>query len=207
MRAQSRRTRWTDMPLALWLLAAPLNVAGAQAIADQLAYCKDEGAAAQARIEACTQVVVQAKDDDDLRAEALLQRGVLYEFGGDKDAALADYSEVIKLDPASAVAYFNRGNVHDQMGDRDRAIADYTEAVRLDPSDPDVFNNRGQAYDAKGEADLAIADYTQSIRLNRETRARSSIAALPMRTRANTTSPSPTSTRPSGSTLAMRRPM
>ena len=168
MRAEPRRTRWTDMPLALWLLAAPLNVAGAQAIADQLAYCKDEGAAAQARIEACTQVIVQARDDDDLRAEALLQRGVLYEFGGDKDAALADYSEVIKLDPASAVAYFNRGNVHDQMGDRDRAISDYTEAIRLDPSDPDVFNNRGQAYDGKGEADLAIADYTQSIRLNRE---------------------------------------
>ena len=109
-----------------------------------------------------------AKDDDDIRTEALLQRGVLYEAAGDREAAIRDYSEVIKIDPTSAVAYFNRGNVHDQMGEHERAIADYTEAIKLDPTDADVFNNRGQSYDAKGEPDLAIADYSQSIRLNRD---------------------------------------
>ena len=115
--------------------------------------CKNEDVGTQKRIEACTSVVDLAKDDDDLRAEALLQRGVLQEFAGDKDAAVKDYSEVIKLDPSSAVAYFNRGNVYDQMGEHDRAIADYTEAIKIDPTDPDVFNNRGQAYDAQGESD------------------------------------------------------
>ena len=65
MRAEPRRTRWTDMPLALWLLAAPLNVAGAQAIADQLAYCKDEGAAARSDYRKALEIVPdhdEAKD-------------------------------------------------------------------------------------------------------------------------------------------------
>ena len=170
MSGERRRAKWMDVPLALalWLLLAQTGGAGAQAVADQLAVCKNEDVGTQKRIEACTSVVDLAKDDDDLRAEALLQRGVLQEFAGDKDAAVKDYSEVIKLDPSSAVAYFNRGNVYDQMGEHDRAIADYTEAIKIDPTDPDVFNNRGQAYDALGESDSAIADYSESIRLNRD---------------------------------------
>ena len=56
MRAGRRRTRWADVPLALalWLLMAPLDGAGAQAIAEQLAACKNEGAGTQTRIDACT---------------------------------------------------------------------------------------------------------------------------------------------------------
>ena len=49
-----------------------------------------------------------------------MQRGVLYEQGGDREAAIKDYTEAIKLDPSNAVAYFNRGNAYDQMGEHDR---------------------------------------------------------------------------------------
>ena len=156
------------LALALGLLAVQGNGAAAQAVADQLAACKNDSGSTQTRIDACTWVIGNTKDNDDIRAEALLQRGVLNEFAGNKEAAIEDYSAVIELDSTSAVAFFNRGNVHDQQGDYDRAIADYTEAIKLDASDPDVFNNRGQAYDNKGEYDLAIADYSESIRLNRD---------------------------------------
>ena len=170
MRGRRRRTRWADLALALGLglVAAPTEGARAESIADQLAVCKDENDSTQARISACTRAIQQGKDDDDILTEALLQRGVLYELAGDKEAAIGDYSEVIKLDPTSAIAFFNRGNVHDQLGDLDRALADYSEAIKLDPSDPDIYNNRGQVYDAKGDPDAAIADYSQSIRLSRD---------------------------------------
>src|SRR5260221_6762604 len=98
MRPERRRTKWAHVRIAvaLWLVITPMGGAGAQAIADQLAACKNEGASTQTRIDACTQVIGLAKDDDDIRTEALLQRGVLYELAGEKDAAIGDYSEAIK---------------------------------------------------------------------------------------------------------------
>src|SRR6185436_3349445 len=125
------------------VLALSADQASAQAIAEQLAACKNEGAAVESRIAACGRTIKDTKDDE-MRGEALIQRGVLYEQTGNREAAIKDYTEAIKLDPTSAVAFFNRGNAYDQLGDYDRAIADYTEAIKLDPNDPDVYNNRGQ---------------------------------------------------------------
>ena len=182
--------------------------AAAQAVADQLAVCKNENVGTQARIEACTRASDRARTTTTSCTEALLQRGVLYEFAGDKEAAIKDYSEVIKLDPTSAVAYFNRGNVYDQMGEHDRAIADYSEAIKLDPSDPDIFNNRGQAYDAKGESRLGdrrllAVDPSQPRQFARLLQPRPGL-----RQQVPTTSgPSPISTRRSSSIRAMPRPM
>ena len=168
-RARHGWQAWARAPLALaaWALLSAAATQ-AQAIAEQLAACKAEGAVVEARISACSKVIEGAKDDEEIRAEAHLQRGVLHELAGNREAAISDYSEIIKLDPTNAVAYFNRGNAYDQLGEHDLAIADYTEAIKLDPTDPDAFNNRGQAYDNKGEYDLAIADYTESIRLAKD---------------------------------------
>ena len=44
-------------------------------------------AAREARIRACTWIIDKAKDDEDIRAEAHLQRGVLHELAGDREAA------------------------------------------------------------------------------------------------------------------------
>ncbi len=168
MRSWPRRLLWSAAPLAIAasLLVAPAGRAMAQAIAEQLATCKKESGSLPTRIAACTWIIDKAKDNEDIRIEAHLQRGVLHERAGDKEAAIKDYGDVIALDAGNALAYFNRGNVYDQQGDHDRAIADYTQAIKIDATDPDVFNNRGQAYDYKGDYALAIADYTESIRLN-----------------------------------------
>src|SRR5262249_22107238 len=88
-------------PLSCWPCAA-------QAVADQLALCKTETHPAQLRIGACTRVIDGAADNNELKVEALLQRGVLYELGGEPEAAIADYSQVIVLDATSAIAHFNR---------------------------------------------------------------------------------------------------
>jgi tetratricopeptide (TPR) repeat protein len=52
---------------------------------------------------------------------------------GDRDKAIADYTEAIRLAPKCAEAYTNRGISYYEKGEQDKAIADYTEAIRLDP--------------------------------------------------------------------------
>ena len=115
-----------------------------------------------ARITACRRVI---EEPDGRRGDRASRRSCsaacCTSRPANREAAITDYSEAIKLDPTNALAYFNRGNAYDQLGEHDLAIADYTEAIKLDPTDPDAFNNRGQAYDNKGEFDLAIADYTR----------------------------------------------
>src|SRR5262245_47728546 len=98
MTAWHWKQAWATLPLALtvWLLM-PLAASHAQAIAEQLAACKGETGSAEARIRACTQVIDEAKDDEEIRAEAHLQRGVLHESAGNRDAAIKDYSEIIKI--------------------------------------------------------------------------------------------------------------
>ena len=104
----------------------------------------------------------QIKPDD---AYVYFSRGVDREGKQDWDAAIADYSEAIRLKPDYATAYFGRGNTRDSKGDLNGAIADYTEAIRLQPDNASAYFNRGNTRDSKGDMDGAIADYTEAIRL------------------------------------------
>jgi len=90
----------------------------------------------------------------------------LYSNKGDNDRAIADYTEVIKLDPKHTDAYNNRGNAYYNKNNYDQAIADYTEAIRLNPKFADAYNNRGNAYLNKNDYNRAIADYNEALRLN-----------------------------------------
>ncbi|GHV63608.1 hypothetical protein AGMMS49587_14200 [Spirochaetia bacterium] len=81
------------------------------------------------------------------------------------DLAIEDYSQIIRIDPANAVAYGHRGGLNNRKGKYDDAIADLTEALNIDP----VKNNyawglRADAYYRKCEYDKAIADYTEMIK-------------------------------------------
>jgi tetratricopeptide (TPR) repeat protein len=94
------------------------------------------------------------------------QKGKTYLEKGDSDAAIAAFTEAIRLDPKLANAYSDRGVAYEGKGEIDKAIADYTEAIRLDPKTALAYYNRGIAYARKGDLDKAIADYTEVIRLN-----------------------------------------
>ncbi len=65
------------------------------------------------------------------------QAGVFYNQGvahcekGELDAAIADYSEVIRLNPADAYAYYARGGAHSQNGNQAKAEADFAKAKEL----------------------------------------------------------------------------
>ena len=103
-------------------------------------------------------------------AGVFLDRGITLASQGEFGAAIADFTEAIRLDPNNAAAYFNRALAYAHKGDYDRAIADYSQALAVAPLDPDkevfVYNKRGVAYHRKADYARARTDYTRVLQLD-----------------------------------------
>src|SRR6187455_3304441 len=97
---------------------------------------------------------------------ASFKRGIAYGSKGEYERAIADFSETVRLDPKSVLAFRNRGLAYDKKGDYDRAVADFSEAIRLDPKYALAFYSRGLTYGTKGDNERAINDFNEAIRLN-----------------------------------------
>ena len=67
-------------------------------------------------------------------ADAFSNRGNAHDDKGDRNAAIADYNEAIRLDPKNARIYYDRGIAFRRDGDLDRAIADLSKAMRAQPA-------------------------------------------------------------------------
>ena len=78
---------------------------------------------------------------------------------GQREAAITDYDEAIRLNPANASAYNNRGNSKAELGQREAAITDYDEAIRLNPANATAYFNRGIIWLQREEWDKARADF------------------------------------------------
>lgn len=90
-----------------------------------------------------------------------------------REAALADYDEVLARPEASAeqvaLALFDRALSHEKRGDLAATIADYNRLIDL-PDAPTYLvvmglHNRALAHDRRGDRDAAIADYTRGVEL------------------------------------------
>lgn len=119
------------------------------------------------------QIVEEAVDaptptGEELFAEHLLVRALGKQKAGNLDAAIADYTEALHLNPSYFQAYNNRGLAYSHKGDLEKAIADYDEAIRLNPSEAVAYNNRGLALKVNGNLADATADFNEAHRLNLE---------------------------------------
>jgi tetratricopeptide (TPR) repeat protein len=92
-----------------------------------------------------------------------------YEKKGDLAAALADYSQAIKLDPqdqwASPAYYYSRAGAFRAQAKHAEALTDCTAILALVPDDPRGFYCRGLSEAALGQMDQARADFKQAITL------------------------------------------
>jgi hypothetical protein len=79
---------------------------------------------------------------------------------------IADYTEVIRLDPKNAYAYNNRGWVRALKGDLDGAIADCNEALRLRPWLAEAYDSRGFARASQGDLKGALLDYNEALQFD-----------------------------------------
>jgi tetratricopeptide (TPR) repeat protein len=126
-------------------------------------------------IAGCTIVVQDLTEKAKTRANAYVGRGLAWQIKGNRDRAISDFTDAIRLNPKDALAYNNRGLAWNEKGDHDRAIADLTAAIRIDPlprsdlpgmAHVNIYANRGLAWQAKGDLDRGIADFDQAIRLD-----------------------------------------
>ena len=134
----------------IWIVSVALASVGlfaASAAADDWDTCKKS--TGDEAIAACGNAITSGKLQGADLVTAVGKRGNAYFANGDLDRAIADYSEAIRLDPKSALAFNNRGFAYFSKGDVDHSVADYSDAIRLDPKYILAFNNRGRAYSLK----------------------------------------------------------
>src|SRR4051794_21558198 len=113
---------------AAFIAAAMMPVT--HAIADDKETCKASGDEA---IAACNRLIDSGRYQGRDLVTAYFNRGLLWSTKGDSDRAIADFSQVIRLDANIPWAYNNRAALWRAKGDLDRAIADLDQAIRIDP--------------------------------------------------------------------------
>jgi tetratricopeptide (TPR) repeat protein len=95
--------------------------------------------------------------------KALLARALLHsrERVMNWPGAIADATEILRLEPRNAEAFDVRAGAEFRVGDHRRAIEDATEAIRLDPNRTAAYSHRGSAYRELGEWKHAIVDLNE----------------------------------------------
>ena len=84
----------------------------------------------------------------------------------DKQGAIADYTQVIQINPDHDTAYNNCGLVRYEMGNREGAVADLNRAILINPCNSIAFCNRGIIRAELGNPMGAIEDYSYAIHAN-----------------------------------------
>jgi tetratricopeptide (TPR) repeat protein len=84
----------------------------------------------------------------------------------DYDAAIADYSKAIEMNPAWIGSYLGRAEARSQKRAWADAILDYDKVIELKPDNAVAYFKRAEALEQKGEIDLALAGYDKAFSLD-----------------------------------------
>ncbi|MCX5848821.1 MAG: tetratricopeptide repeat protein [Deltaproteobacteria bacterium] len=101
-------------------------------------------------------------------AHAYYNRGITYYTLGQKQRALDDFKETIRIipkSPDSASAYNNLGVTYTDLGQYQLAIDNYNEATRLKPDYTDAYNNRAIVYLNQGNSVSGCSDAQKACEL------------------------------------------
>jgi tetratricopeptide (TPR) repeat protein len=84
---------------------------------------------------------------------------------GNYQGAIADFTQVIRLQSDNSLAYVCRGETYNSLREYDKAINDFTESIRLNPNAWATYCDRGNSYLCLKQYRKAVSDYTEAIRL------------------------------------------
>jgi tetratricopeptide (TPR) repeat protein len=100
------------------------------------------------------------------RSALLLSRGNAALLSTMPQRALADYSESLQSDSASAEIRRNLGLAHAALKDQSAALLEYAASRTIDSEDEALYLNRGISYALQGEHERAITEYASVLRQN-----------------------------------------
>lgn len=114
--------------------------------------------------EALAQVTASTPDF----APAHFQLGVCFQQTGDAENALAQYREVMRLDPANLDNYFNATLILVQLNKPAEALEYCLKILAARPDDPDVNEMAGQSQLQLGEYAKALAFFEKALSFSKD---------------------------------------
>ena len=120
-------------------------------------------------IQACTELLDRKILEGRKRFPLFMNRARAYLAQDDKQRALEDYNEAIKLAPRNARVYYGRGVFYALQSDHDAALRDFDMAISIDSKPVLALRQRAKIYQARGDFGSAWADYSRAIRLQPKT--------------------------------------
>lgn len=137
-------------------------------VAERLDHCKDDEIIAVERLRVCSELAEDTELPAEVRAEAMVNRGMVLLDEGEIAKAMADFDAAIVQNPLDPVAHAYRGEVFKVHGQLAQALAAYDVAISLDTNSADLFANRGDLHRQLGERDKARADFEAALKIEGE---------------------------------------
>lgn len=122
-------------------------------------------------IQACTESLEHNIFEGNARFFLFASRAAGYFAEGDKQHALDDYNEALKLAPRNAYVYYNRGIFYSAQSDVDAALRDFDAAIGINPNLVIALRQRARIYQGRGKLADAREDYTKAIGVEPKTAA------------------------------------
>jgi tetratricopeptide (TPR) repeat protein len=122
-------------------------------------------------IQACTECLDQKIFEGNARFFLLADRAAAYFAQGDKQHALDDYNEAVRLAPHNAYLHYNRGVFYAAQSDEEAALRDFDAAIGINADLVPALRQRAKVYLAHGNFTDARQDYSKAIGLQPKTAA------------------------------------
>ncbi len=145
----------------------PAATAPADPVLEEMKPC-ERGDDAAARAVACTALINGGKLRGKTLGAAYLFRGQAQAARNEMKAAIADFSEALKVDPQATDALYNRGVTYALMGQSTYALSDFAHLLDLAPNDPDTLYYRARIYMSQGKNEAALNDLSTVLKQHPE---------------------------------------
>ena len=80
--------------------------------------------------------------------------------------ALADYDQILRLDPGNMQFRYQRALANGRLGRLDLAVSDLDVVIAGEPERSEAYFNRGYAYKQSGRQDQALADFSRALEID-----------------------------------------
>lgn len=114
-------------------------------------------------ITACSELIDGSTTSRPIREAAYFNRGRTYLGLRRYKESVADFSQVIGINPSRAEAYLSRGSAYANLTENDAALKDFSKAIQLNPNNSQAFEMRGSVYLVIGNYRQGIGDFTTAL--------------------------------------------